>query len=96
MDEAKEVELDARRVRGASLCQSLHWLASGQLDAQQLTAIYLDAIAAENPRLNAYVSVRADAARRSAPCRTGAIGHGEPPSRARALRRRRQTRASRR
>ena len=42
--------LDERLVRGASLCQTLHWLAQGRLEAKALTALYLDAIARENPR----------------------------------------------
>ena len=43
----------ARALRGASLCQTLHWLASGRIAAEGLTQTYLDAIAADNPRLNA-------------------------------------------
>jgi len=57
MDLADEVlpPLDARALRGANLCQTLHWLASGRIGATQLTQAYLDAIAADNSRLNAYV-----------------------------------------
>jgi aspartyl-tRNA(Asn)/glutamyl-tRNA(Gln) amidotransferase subunit A len=51
----------ARALRGASLCQTLHWLASGRIAAEGLTQTYLDAIAADNPRLNAYVHVNAAA-----------------------------------
>ncbi|MGH8122063.1 MAG: amidase [Rudaea sp.] len=49
--------LGARDLRGASLCQTLHWLASGRTTAAALTQTFLDAIAAENPRLNAYVQI---------------------------------------
>jgi aspartyl-tRNA(Asn)/glutamyl-tRNA(Gln) amidotransferase subunit A len=58
--------LAERIVRGASLCQTLHWLAQGRLDAKQLTATYLAAIERTDPRLHAYVSVQADAARDAA------------------------------
>ena len=50
-----------RALRGASLCQSLHWLASGRIGAAQLTQTYLDAIAAEDPQLNAYVHLNVEA-----------------------------------
>lgn len=58
--------LEERAVRGASLCQTLHWLAQGRLEAKQLTALYLGAIERTNPRLNAYLSVQAEAARDAA------------------------------
>ena len=48
---------DAKRLRGAELCQILHWLASGRVSAQALTQTYLDAIAAQNAKLNAYVAL---------------------------------------
>jgi len=50
-------ELDALRIRAASTCQTLHWLASGRIDAVQLAEAYLAAIAALNPALNAYVGL---------------------------------------
>ncbi len=53
--------LSARALRGASLCQMLHWLASGRIAADALTRTYLDAIAADNARLNAYVQLNAAA-----------------------------------
>jgi Asp-tRNA(Asn)/Glu-tRNA(Gln) amidotransferase A subunit family amidase len=49
--------LDARRLRGADLCQALHWLASGRVSAGALMQAYLDAIAARNAELNAYVAL---------------------------------------
>jgi Asp-tRNA(Asn)/Glu-tRNA(Gln) amidotransferase A subunit family amidase len=58
--------LDEKLVRGATLCQTLHWLAHGRLEAKQLTGIYLDAIARSNPGLNAYIDLHADAARDAA------------------------------
>ena len=45
----------ARSLLGASLCQTLHWLASERVTATALTQTYLDAIAEQNPLLNAYV-----------------------------------------
>ena len=67
-----------REPRGATLCQTLHGLADGRIDAIALCERYLAAIARDNPRLNAYVHVnpnardeaRAAAARRS----SGVIG----------------------
>lgn len=51
-----------RQLRGAGLCQTLHWLASGNVDAARLTHSYLDAAAQSNVRLNAFVTIDADAA----------------------------------
>jgi aspartyl-tRNA(Asn)/glutamyl-tRNA(Gln) amidotransferase subunit A len=48
---------NAKQLRGADLCQILHWLASGRITANALAQTYLDAIAAENPKLNAYVAL---------------------------------------
>jgi aspartyl-tRNA(Asn)/glutamyl-tRNA(Gln) amidotransferase subunit A len=50
-------------VRGANLCQILHWLASERISASALTQLHLDAIAAENAELNAYVHVNPQALR---------------------------------
>ena len=49
--------LRAQDLRGANLCQTLHWLASGRMTASALTQTFLDAITVENPRLNAYVQI---------------------------------------
>lgn len=46
-------DIDLRR---ATLCQILHWLASGRVQPGRLTEVYLDAIERINPRLNAYVA----------------------------------------
>lgn len=54
--------LAERELRGATLCQTLHWLASGRISAGELCDTYLAAIARENPRLNAYVCVNPHAA----------------------------------
>src|SRR5579872_4976752 len=51
----------AMRLRAADLCQTLHWLASGRITAQALTQTYLDAIAAQNAELNAYVALNPNA-----------------------------------
>ena len=51
-----------RELRGATLCQTLHWLASGRIDAGALTQAYLAAIARDNARINAYVQLDPDAA----------------------------------
>lgn len=47
--------LAERELRGATLCQTLHWLACGRIGAGDLCETYLAAIARENPRLNAYL-----------------------------------------
>jgi len=54
--------LAERELRGATLCQTLHWLAAGRVSAGELCDAYLAAIARENPRLNAYVATNAHAA----------------------------------
>jgi len=48
-------DLDLRR---ATLCQLLHWLASGRVQARALSEVYLEAIERINPQLNAYVDLR--------------------------------------
>lgn len=48
-------DLDLRR---ASLCQLLHWLASGRINAEALTDVYQQAIERLNPQINAYVDQR--------------------------------------
>ncbi len=45
-----------RELRGATLCQILHWLASGRIDSLRLTRSYVDAIAATAKSLNAYTA----------------------------------------
>ncbi|MGA7296908.1 MAG: amidase, partial [Rhodanobacteraceae bacterium] len=47
-------------VRGADVCQSLHWLAMGHSNPEELAAAYLDAAERINPRLNAFVDLRPD------------------------------------
>jgi Asp-tRNA(Asn)/Glu-tRNA(Gln) amidotransferase A subunit family amidase len=48
--------LGERELRGASLCQTLHWLAAGRIDSQRLTRAFIDAIARVNPSLNAFIA----------------------------------------
>src|SRR6478736_600150 len=48
--------LAERELRGATLCQTLHWLASGRISAGDLCDTYLGAIARENPGINAYIA----------------------------------------
>src|SRR3989442_10728769 len=60
MEEAAPT-LSRRVLRGATLCQTLHWLASGRTSALELTQMYLDAIAANDLRLNAFVRINAAA-----------------------------------
>jgi Asp-tRNA(Asn)/Glu-tRNA(Gln) amidotransferase A subunit family amidase len=48
-------DLDLRR---ATLCQLLHWLASGRVQAHALSEVYLEAIQRINPSLNAFVDHR--------------------------------------
>jgi aspartyl-tRNA(Asn)/glutamyl-tRNA(Gln) amidotransferase subunit A len=50
-----------REQRGANLCQTLHWLAGGRISAVDLCSAYLQAIARDNPHLNAFVHVDAGA-----------------------------------
>ena len=44
-------------LRGAAAFQQLHWLAGGRIDSARLACTYADAIARDNPRLNAYVAL---------------------------------------
>jgi Asp-tRNA(Asn)/Glu-tRNA(Gln) amidotransferase A subunit family amidase len=50
-----------RELRGASLCQILHWLAAGRVDAQMLTKSFLDSIERDNRAINAYVQLNPNA-----------------------------------
>ncbi|MGH8041101.1 MAG: amidase [Rudaea sp.] len=43
-----------RHLLGAPLCRMLHWLAAGDVSAEHLARVSLDAIAQRNPRLNAF------------------------------------------
>ena len=75
---------NARELRGASLCQLLHWLAAGQITSAQLTAACCDAIGAR-AQLNAFLpatgadldaaleQARASDHRRAAPQRIGRL-----------------------
>ncbi|MBS0566942.1 MAG: amidase [Proteobacteria bacterium] len=69
---------EAQRLRGADLCQTLHWLAGARVSATALTQTYLDAIAARNAELNAYVALnpaaRAEAAASDARRAKGKFG----------------------
>lgn len=46
-----------RELRGATLCQTLHWLAAGRTDSAHLTQVYFDAIARGNAHLNAFIAL---------------------------------------
>ena len=46
------------QLRRASLCQLLHWLASGRIQPQALAEAYQAAIERIDPQLNAYVDLR--------------------------------------
>jgi aspartyl-tRNA(Asn)/glutamyl-tRNA(Gln) amidotransferase subunit A len=48
-------DLDLRR---ATLCQLLHWLASGRVHARALSEVYLEAIERINPQIHAYIDHR--------------------------------------
>ncbi len=52
------VSIPAESVRGAGLCRTLHWLATGQLDPRELCEIHLQAIARIDPQLHAFLDVR--------------------------------------
>lgn len=54
--------LDERELRGATLCQILHWLAASRIDSQHLTRSYLDAIRATAGSLNAFTALDCDGA----------------------------------
>lgn len=66
MNMSSSTELDAVRVRSASTCQTLHWLASGRIDAARLSEIYLAAIEVDNAGLNAYIGLDPAATRAQA------------------------------
>lgn len=66
MNTSPSTDLDPLRVRAASTCQTLHWLASGRIDATALSEIYLAAIDAINPHLAAYIHLNAPATRAQA------------------------------
>lgn len=55
MNSTSPTDLDLRR---ATLCQLLHWLASGRVQARALSEVYLEAIERINPQLNAYIDLR--------------------------------------
>ncbi|MDR3389301.1 MAG: amidase [Rudaea sp.] len=46
-----------RELRGATLCQTLHWLATGRIDSARLSRVYLDAIARTDAQLHAFVGL---------------------------------------
>lgn len=46
-----------RDLRGATLCQLLHWLAVGRVRPSRLAEVYQEAIERINPQLNAYVGL---------------------------------------
>ncbi len=55
-------ETDTRHklpLRGADVCQSLHWLAMGHSNPEELCAAYVDAAERLDPHLNAFVDLRA-------------------------------------
>jgi Asp-tRNA(Asn)/Glu-tRNA(Gln) amidotransferase A subunit family amidase len=47
--------LGERELRGASLCQTLHWLAAGRVNSVRLAQVFADATARLNPFLNAFI-----------------------------------------
>ncbi|MBL8296987.1 MAG: amidase [Rhodanobacteraceae bacterium] len=66
MNTSSSTALDPVRLRAASTCQTLHWLAAGRIDAVSLAEHYLAAIANRNPALNAYISLRPEITRAQA------------------------------
>lgn len=66
MTQTLGANLSDGRLRGATLCQTLHWLATDQMDAERLTETYLDAIARENPTLGAYLATQPEVTRAEA------------------------------
>ena len=55
MNTSSSDALDPVRLRGASTCQTLHWLASGRIDATALAEHYLAAIDAASKKMTAAV-----------------------------------------
>jgi Asp-tRNA(Asn)/Glu-tRNA(Gln) amidotransferase A subunit family amidase len=66
MNTSSSTALDPIRLRAASTCQTLHWLASERIDAVALAEHYLAAIEATNPSLNAYIGLNPAATRAQA------------------------------
>jgi len=56
MDAAASIP--AKTIRGAGMCRTLHWPATGRLDPRQLCEIHLDAITRIDPQLHAFLDVR--------------------------------------
>ncbi|MEO8672648.1 MAG: amidase [Tahibacter sp.] len=57
MESSSIAGVSERALRSAGVCQQLHWLAAGRIDAARLSDCHLAAIERENPRLNAYVAL---------------------------------------
>lgn len=55
--------ISRRPLRGADVCQSLHWLAIGSTHPEELCAAYLDAAERLDPQLNAWVDLRPEMVR---------------------------------
>lgn len=58
--------LAAHALRGAGMCQTLHWLAAGRVTPRELAKIHLDAIARLDPALHCYLDVRPELVREQA------------------------------
>lgn len=76
MNPLPQTDLDPQRIRAASTCQTLHWLASGRIDAAALSEIYLAAIESGNAQLNAYIGLDAAATRAQAAASAQRRAHG--------------------
>jgi amidase len=70
--------VEAEDLAYTGLVRQREMLANGSLQARELMALHLDRIERLNPRLNAFVSVRADAARREADEAQRSLDRGDP------------------
>ncbi|MEO6967175.1 MAG: amidase [Rhodanobacteraceae bacterium] len=64
--ETTETPLAAPALRGAGLCQTLHWLAAGRVSSRELSEIHLEAIARLDPALHCYLDLRPELVREQA------------------------------
>ncbi|MDT9601022.1 amidase [Sphingosinicella rhizophila] len=60
----------------ASVAEQAHWLATRQISSLRLTEIYLDRIPRIDPKLNAFITITADLARRQAKERDAELAAG--------------------
>ncbi len=67
---------DATALTDFTIAEARDALRQGKLSARELTEAHLDAVAALNPRLNAFITITADGARRQADAADAALKQG--------------------